>query len=217
MQIFDHFVPQHAGLHHVALFHRGDFVAPGPRQLEGDAGDALDLVGVVDLGIDGALLTVTEIGDRFRFAEINSAGELAQDDDVEAIDRFALQTRSVGKRRIDDRRADIGEQAEVLAQPQQARFRPHLERHLVPFRPADRAEDHRVGRVRLRHGGVGDRDVVGVVAGAADQPFLGPKIGDACFGVKAEQPFHLGHDFRADAVAGEEKEIETGHERRLMK
>ena len=33
-----------------------------------------------------------------------------------------------------------------------------------------------------------------------------------CLGVKAEQPFHLGHDFRADAVAGEKEKIEGGHE-----
>src|SRR5262249_7408236 len=58
VQLLDHLVPQHARLHHVALLHRGDLVAPLARELEGNAGDALDLVGVVDLGVDRALLTV---------------------------------------------------------------------------------------------------------------------------------------------------------------
>ena len=153
----DDLVPQHAGLHHVALFHRGDLVAPLARQLEADARDALDLVGVVDLGVDGALLAVAEIGDGFRLAEIDAAGEFAQDDDIEALDHLALEARGIRKRRIDDRRPDIGEQAEVLAQPQQPRFRPRVVGHLVPFRPADGAEDHGVAGVRLGHGLVGDR------------------------------------------------------------
>src|SRR3984893_10595630 len=55
VHLTDHLVPQHAGLHHVALFHRGDFVAPLARQLESDARDALDLVGVVNLRVDGTL------------------------------------------------------------------------------------------------------------------------------------------------------------------
>ena len=208
----DHLVPQHAGLHHVALFHRGDLVAPLARQLEADPRDALDLVGVVDLGIDGALLAVAEIGDGLRLAEIDAAGQLAQDDDVEALDHLALEARGFGERRIADRRADVGEQAEILAQPQQPGLRPRVVGHVVPFRAADGAEDHGVGGMRLRHGLVGDGDLVGVVAAAADQAFLGLESGDARLGEEAEQPFDLGHDFGADAVAGEKKEFVGGHE-----
>ena len=65
-------------------------------------------------------------------------------------------------------RAHIGVQPEILAQPQQPGLRPHVVRHLVPFRPADRAEDHRVGGLRLGHGLVGDRDAMRVVGAAAD-------------------------------------------------
>jgi hypothetical protein len=53
---------------------------------------------------------------------------------------------------------------------------------------------------------------VRVIAGAADEPFLGLEIGDALLGVEPEQPFHLGHYFGADAVAGEQKELIGGHE-----
>ena len=73
-----HLVPKHARLHDVALVHRGDLVAPLARQLEGHAPDALDLVGVVDLGVDGALLAVAEIGDGLGLAEIDAAGQLAE-------------------------------------------------------------------------------------------------------------------------------------------
>ena len=197
-----HLVPEHAAFHHVALFHRGDLVAALARELEGHARNALDLVGVVDLRIDGALLAVAEIGDGLRLAEINAAGELAQDHDVEAFDQFALERRGVGQSRIGHRRAQIGVEREILAQAQKPRFRPHLIRHAVPFRPADRAEQDRVGGLRLGHGLVGDRDLVRVVAAAADQPFLGREPGDALVVEESDQLFDLGHDFGADAVAG---------------
>ena len=80
-----------------------------PRKLEGDRGDALDLVGVVDLGIDGALLAAAEIGDRLRLAEIDAAGQLAHDHDVEAVDQLALERGGVGERGIADRGAQVCE------------------------------------------------------------------------------------------------------------
>ncbi len=80
-----------------------DQIAALPRQLEGDGSDALDLVGVVNLRIDGALLTVAEIGDGFRFAEIDAACQLAHNHNVEAFDQLALQRRGIGERRIADR------------------------------------------------------------------------------------------------------------------
>jgi hypothetical protein len=168
------------------------------------------------LRIDRALLAVAEIGDGFRFAEINAAGELAQDNDIEALDGLALQTRSIGQRRINDGGANIGEQPKLFAQAQQPRLRPRLERHLVPFRPAYRAEDHGVAGMGLGHGRFGNGDLVRVIAGATDQVVLGLEIGNAFLGVEAEQPLHLGHDFRADAVAGEQKEIVGRHKSRLI-
>src|SRR6202034_1857588 len=62
---------------------------------------------------------------------------------------------------------------------------------------------------------VGDGDFVGVVATAADQPFFSLEVGDAFFGVEAEQPLNFGHDFRPDTIAREKKEFESRHEARL--
>ena len=103
------------------LFGRGHLVAALAREIEGDAADALDLVGVVDLGVDAALLAVAEIDDLLGLAEIDAAGQLAHDHDVEALDDLALERRGVGERGIADRRAQIGVEREILAQPQQAR------------------------------------------------------------------------------------------------
>ena len=211
MQLIDDLVPEHAGLHHVALLHRRDLVAALLRELERDAGDALDLVGVVDLGVDRALLAVAEIGDGLGLAEIDAAGQFPQDDDVEPVHHVALEAGGVRQRGIADRRPDIREQAEILAQPQQAGLRPHVIGHAVPFRPADRAEDDGVGRVRLGHGLVGDRDLVGVIAGTADEPFLGLEPPHAARVHPGDEFLHLGHHLGADAVAGEKKELVGRH------
>jgi hypothetical protein len=205
VHLVDHLVPEHAGLHHVALLHRGEMVAALLRQLEADPRDALDLVGVVDLGVDRALLAVAQIGDGLGLAEIDAAGELAQDDDVEPFHHLALEARGFGERRVAHRRPDVGEQAEVLAQPQQARLRAHVIRHRVPFRPADRAEDHRVGGLGLGHRVVGDRDAVGVVAAAAHQPLFGLEAVGAAIVEEPDDLLHLGHHFGTDAVAGKQQ------------
>ena len=185
------------------------------RQLEADARDALDLVGIVDLRIDGALLAVAEVGDGLGLAEIDAAGELAQNDDVEPFDRLALGARGVGEKRVTDRRPDIGKQTKVLAQAKETRFRPHLVGHVVPFRPADGAKMTASAAWAFAMVSSVMATAVGVVRGAADQPLLGCESGDARFGQEAEQTLDLGHHFRADAVAREKKELVGGHDLRL--
>ena len=124
---------------------------------------------------------------------------------------LALEARGIGERRIADRRPQVGEQAEILAQAQQARLGPRVVGHRIPFRTADRAEDHGIGGLRQRHGGVGDGDLVGIVAGAADQPFLGLEGGEPARIHPGDELLDLGHDFGADAVAGEKQELVGRH------
>ena len=210
VQVGDDLVPQHAGFHHVAFFRGGHLVAALARQLEADPRDALDFVGVVDLGVGGAFLAVAEVDDGLGLAEIQPAGELAQDDDIEAVHHLALEARGIRERRIADRRPDVGEQAELLAQPQQPSLGPHVVGYAVPFRAADRAEQDRVGRLRLRHRVLGDGDAVHVVAAAADQRRLGLEPAEPILVHERDQPFDLGHHLGADAVAGKQQEL-LGH------
>ena len=65
----DDFIPENARLHDVLLVDGVHLLAAGAGKVEGDAGDAVDLVGLVDLGVDGALLAVAEIGDLLGLAD----------------------------------------------------------------------------------------------------------------------------------------------------
>ena len=208
-------VPEHARLHDVALLHRGHLVLALPGKLEGDAADALDLIGVIDLGIDGALLAVAEIGDGLGLAEIDAAGELTHDDDIEAFDGFALEARGFRQRRVAHGRAEVREQGEILAQAEQAGFGTHLIGDRIPLRTADRAEDDGVGGQRLGHVALGDRHLVGVIGRAADEAGVGLEAGDARLVEPVDQPLYLAHHLGADTVAGEQQQFVGRHGRFL--
>ena len=120
MHVRHHLVPEHAGLHDVALLGRVHLVAALAGQIEGDADDTLDLAGGVDGGIDGALLAVLQRHDLLGLAEISAARQLAQDQDVEPLDMLAPERGGLRQRRIADGRAQVGEQVQLLAQLQQA-------------------------------------------------------------------------------------------------
>ena len=107
--------PENAAFHHVGLVHRAHPPRAFLRQFEGDAGDAANFVGGVDLGVDPAAAAVGQGFDPARLAEVNAAGELADDHDVEALDHVELQAGGVGEGVEHHRRAQIGEQRHVLA------------------------------------------------------------------------------------------------------
>ena len=207
----DDFVPQHAGLHHVALFGGGHAVLAGAGEFESHAGDALDFIGVIDLRIDGALLAIAEIGDGFGFAEINAAGQFAHDEDIEAVNKFALEGRGFGKRRIADGGAQIGKEAQILAQAQEACFGAVDIGDLVPAGAAHGAKENRIGSLRFFHILFGNGFAMGIIGAAADKAAVGLEFGDALPVHPGNDGFNLGHDFRADTVTGEEEEIMGGH------
>ena len=129
--------------------------------------------------------------------------------------RFRLE--AFRQRRIADRGPQVGEQAEILAQPQQAGLGPHVVGDLVPLRPADRAEDHRVRRIRQRHGVLGDADLVRVIGGAADQTLFIFKARSARRVEPGDDLLHLAHHLGADAVAGQKQQFVGRHGRYALR
>ncbi len=76
---FDHyFAPELRALKHVRLINRGHLLAPLPRHLEGDMGNALDLCHRVHHGVEAGPRS-TFIGESARLAEIHSTQQLAHE------------------------------------------------------------------------------------------------------------------------------------------
>jgi hypothetical protein len=159
-----------------------------------------------NLGVDAAALAVRQGLDAARLAEVDATRELAQDHDVEAAHQLGLERGTVGKRLEHLGRAQIGEQAEILAQAQKRPLGLRFEREDVVLRPADSTEEDGIGGQRLLHHRVGAGHPVPVVGGAADQILLGLEADALALGEPVEHPPCLAHDLGADAVARQEED-----------
>ena len=195
----DHLAPEPRGLEHVGLVDRGDagraaVRGAAPGGLEGDAGDPLDLGDRVLAGVVGGVAVAAGV------AEVDAAGQLADDEQVGAGDPLLAQRAGADQRRARPHRAQVGVQAHPLAQAEQALLgarRVGVGR--VPFRAADGAEQDRVGGAAGVEDLVGEGDAVRVDRGAADQALVELELAE-----RLEQPPGGGDDLGADPVAGQE-------------
>ena len=91
MQRGDLLAPQHAGFQYVCLVDSNRRFCPRPRQLESRARHAANLVGRVLLRVEAAALTVGKRLDATRLAEIDAAGELSDDDEIDTLEHVSLE------------------------------------------------------------------------------------------------------------------------------
>ncbi len=199
----DHFTPELGDFEHVGLVHRAQpplrVSVPArtrpARCVRSRARCRRSVLKPAPLVVDGLHAP--------RLAEVDAAGELADDQDVEAGHQFALQRRRPGERREQQRRAQVGEQAELCTQSQQAALgtlRAWADRP-TSGRPPPRAARRRRRAGSASRRAAGDRAVDG---GAADEPFVQLQ----------RQPGRLARRFhdlgrrsrpRADSVAGQNR------------
>ena len=144
----------------------------------------------------------------FGFAKIDAAGEFADAEDIEAIgDEFLFDGRGMGQGRQADAGPEVGEQAEVLAQRQQrAAFRLEVRRQRLPLRATYRAEQNRRRGFASSHRRRWQRMPGGVDRGPADQVMAAGDGKSELGGGGVEDAQGLGHDFGANAVAGENRD-----------
>ncbi len=186
-------------------------VAALPREIEGDACDALDFARRIDRRINGALLAILKRDNLLGLTEVRAARQLAQNEDVQSLDQLALEARRFGERRVANRRTQVGEEIELLPQPEQARLGADLVGDLVPLRSADRAEDDGIGGLGLGEDFLGQRRAVLVDRAPAAERLLGPDLGLALLGEKRDETIDFGHDLGANAVAGKQEQIVCRH------
>ena len=133
----------------------------------------------------GAEVARVVVGARL-LAEVDAAGELADDEQVGALDALALERARVVERRERADRAQVREEAQALAQAEQALLGPRrVGVGGVPLRAADGGEQDGVGR---RAGGehlVGERGAVRVDRGAAEEVLLEGDVRARCGGSRA--------------------------------
>ena len=205
----DHAAPEDAVLKNIRLVHRGDDFAPFASGLEGHAGDAADFRFPINHRIHREILAALAL-DVFRFAEIQTTGQLAHAKDIEPAGHdVRMQRRGVGQLGQANRGTQIREEAEVFSQRQEGRALGLLGRGQgFPFRAADRAKQDRIriltGFQSFRGQGFSDR----IDRGASDEFVVEVELKGKFLGGGFEDPDPLAHHFRSDAVAGQNRDTE---------
>ncbi len=166
-ELVDDLPPEPAGGQHVGLVDAGQMAAPIGGQLERQLNDALDLRARVPQGVDGRLDSIVLLAS-LRTAEVEAAGELAQDQDVGAGADLGTQRRRRVERGVGGDGAQVGEQLERRPQAEERVLGPRRRRRVIPLRAAHGAEQDSVGGTAGVEGGSRQRVTGRVDRRAAD-------------------------------------------------
>ena len=204
----DRLAPEAGGGEHVGLVDGRHVRAASAGDLEGELRDALHFGAAVGFGVERALGVALAFA-ALRTPEVDAAREFAHADHVEALFRnVAAQGREALEAGVEAGRAQVAEELVALSQgKKRAHFGTGLVRERVPLRAAHGAEQDGVGLVAGFDGFVGQRPAAGVDGGAAHEALLaGDREAESLRGgVHDLEGF--GHDFGADAVAGEDGDV----------
>ena len=178
--------------------------AAAARELRGDAHDALDLGAPCRCTGRVACVRIARLR-----AEVDAAGQLAHEHQVDALDDLGLERRGVAQRRVHAAPgAGWRTRPSSRAQPQQARLGPHLapaatttsgrrSRRAAPRRP--RQASSVVGRQRI---------AVRIDRDAAEGGRRRARIhGRSERAIACSTAHRLGDDLRADAIAGQHRDL----------
>ena len=195
------FAPYAAGFEHICLVYRADLLIALHRHLKSTAADALYLINrvvhVVRAGLAPALVAFAAV----MLAEVNVAGQLTANENVEAVtNNLRLDRARIRKRLVHLRRAQVDEQTQCGAQTEQCLLRTLGTRHIVPLRAADCTEQNGIRVLADLDGLIGQRDAVLVDRAAAREDFLKTKLVAELLADLIEHEHSLGYDLRADAV-----------------
>jgi hypothetical protein len=183
-------------LQHVGLVDRRDVAVAMLGALKGDVGNPFNLVVGVDHRVGCA-----PVGRAARRAEVDAAGQLADEEDVGVGHAFGAQGGGVGQALRHEDGPEIGVDGEGLSQREEAALGAFVAGAVVPLRAADGPEQHGVAVEARRAGGVGQGRVGRVEGRAAYEVFLrgnGKAVGRSG---RLQHAKRLSRHLRADAVS----------------
>src|SRR5579871_394814 len=197
----DHFAPQAGTFQNIRFVDGGDFLPASLRRFERQSRDAFHFVARVAHGVqrtvDGFLAWL---------AVIQSSGELAEHDQIDAGDPLGTQRREFLESWKNARGPKIRPQSQGLAQTEQARFRTPRGWLRVEFRKSYGAEKNSVAFQRELA-----RDIRQRLAGRVNRSAADESFGEMEFmrGTCGSQNFDRdGGDLWANAVAGKNSYFE---------
>ena len=202
MQADHGLAPKAAGGQHIGLVDRGQPSAAAARRLERDARHALHFLGAI-----GAFVGCVRIA-FLPFAEIDAAGQLAHDQQIDARRTVGLQRGEILQPVEQRDGPQIGIGAQRLAQAQQTGFGARAA--LIPFRPADCAQQNGIGPFAAGARGIRKRIAMMVDGDAAKVMRCKLQVETEARIRRFQHRARGGSDFGADAVTGQQDDV-GGH------
>ncbi len=196
-EALDHRAPEARGLEHVRFVDRRH--VPAARTGEGarDARDTLDLCDRIGADVGGVSRRAMLL------AEIDSAGELPHEHEVDAIDDFRPDGRGIAQRRVNGDGPQVRIDAKLAPQRKQGRLGAQLRIGRAPLRPADRAEQHCVGATAQRQGRSRQPVTVQIDGRTAEERGRKLEVVPELRRDRFEDAHGLRDDLRSDSVAAE--------------
>ncbi len=202
-----HLAPQLGAFQDVGLIHGADPAVALAGNVAGDADDAFDLMLGIDHGVETLALATLQGAHPARLAEVDVAGQLAHDEDIEPGDDLGLEGRGLRQLRIEDGRAQVGEEPQAGTQPQQPLLRADADVQRLPLGAAHGAQQHRVGLLCHLQGDIGQRNAGGVDGRPAHQGLVHLDLQAVVVPQGRQHLDRLGHNFRPDTVAGQNQNV----------
>lgn len=137
--------------------------------------------------------------------------QLTHDEDIQACDDFRLEAGGLGQLRVQQRRAQVAEQAQLRTDLQQATLRADGRVDCVPLRTANGAEQNRIGSTGTCQGLVGQRYAVTVDGGTAQVIEAQLEAQRVLVVGQVQHLDRLSHDFRANAVTRKNQNLLAHH------
>ena len=196
-----HLAPESTRGEDIRLVDRGESLAARSRQLEGDDGDATDLVFVVREGVDRAPAARRRLFSR-RLPEVETAGQLAHHEHVDALEALCLERRRPDQLGQDRDGAKVCKEVEARAQGEERLLRAHAGVGVVPLRAAHRSEEQRVCSRRKVEVGIANRYAGGVDRTATRFDLAPGEVESELRRGRIEHAARCCHHIGADSVAG---------------
>ncbi len=153
------------------------------------------------LGVETATLPVGKRFDAARLSEIDAAGQLPNDDEVDPPEHAGLERCRIGQSRIGDNGPQVGVKIVFAAQRQQASGLARRGRNLFCLRAAGRAPKNRIGFVHCFDGVRRQHLAGGEIRNKPVLRFAQDHRNAALSSEPVENSMRLRRDFGADAFA----------------
>ena len=204
-----HFSPECGRLKNIGFVYRTNSPISLPRDLKCHMCNTFDFAFFVNQGIDALALAGVHCFYPARCSEVDAAGQLTHDHHIQSGHNLVFQGRCRCQRTEQDCRSQVREYVQFRTQSQQRCFRLQLSRQIVPFWSASSAKQNRIALLCQLQCAIRQWVPCFLIGASSKLGGLAFKVQAGRLMQKINHALGLHHDFRSDAVSGNDCNFRT--------